>query len=497
VASCNEGIEGARVFLESGSGTIVASDDGVNAATDLAVSEVAIYLNGGTWKVNAGGDGLDAGGDSTNNRGGDIHINGGETLVFGSANAGNSALDFDGSCTYQAGTLLAVGMNGMAQSPTSGVSVVFNGVNISNSSTIAVKDSAGNTLYSATAAKSANHVIYCGEGLTSGSSYTLYVNNKASGTATAGASAGQMGGMNGQNQQSGQMPGMNNQNQQNGQMPGMNSQNQQNGQMPGMNNQNQQNGQMPGMNSQNQQNGQMPGMNSQNQQNSEPPALPNQGQQAGQAQTPPDTQASPGGAGGIGSAGKETVPDAVQVTAGTVAGFSDVAANEWYAPAVSWAKANSVMNGVSGTQFAPLTNLNRGMMVQILYNLEGRPAVEGERAFSDVNSDAWYSDAVEWAKENGIVSGYDNGSFGPADPITRSQAAVILQNYAQFKGDETGSAAPLNFSDAASAPAWAENALSWAVERNILQGDSSGLNPNGTANRAQIATIMMRYLDAQ
>ena len=364
-----------------------------------------------------------------------------------------------------------MGMNGMAQSPTSGVSVVFNGVNISNSSTIAVKDSAGNTLYSATAAKSANHVIYCGEGLTSGSSYTLYVNNKASGTATAGASAGQMGGMNGQNQQSGQMPGMNNQNQQNGQMPGMNSQNQQNGQMPGM--------------------------NSQNQQNSEPPALPNQGQQAGQAQTPPDTQASPGGAGGIGSAGKETVPDAVQVTAGTVAGFSDVAANEWYAPAVSWAKANSVMNGVSGTQFAPLTNLNRGMMVQILYNLEGRPAVEGERAFSDVNSDAWYSDAVEWAKENGIVSGYDNGSFGPADPITRSQAAVILQNYAQFKGDETGSAAPLNFSDAASAPAWAENALSWAVERNILQGDSSGLNPNGTANRAQIATIMMRYLDAQ
>ena len=484
VASCNEGIEGARVFLESGSGTIVASDDGVNAATDLAVSEVAIYLNGGTWKVNAGGDGLDAGGDSSNNRGGDIHINGGETLVFGSANAGNSALDFDGSCTYQAGTLLAVGMNGMAQSPTSGVSVVFNGTNISNGSAIAVKDSAGNTLYSATAVKNANHVIYCGEGLTSGSSYTLYVNNKAAGTATAGVTAGQMGGMNGQNQQNGQMPGMNNQNQQNGQMPGMNSQNQQNGQMPGMNNQNQQSGQMPGM-------------DNQNQQNSEPPALPDQGQQAGQAQTPPDTQAAPGSADGIGSAGKETVPEAVQETAGTVAGFSDVAANAWYAPAVSWAKANSVMNGVSNTRFAPLTNLNRGMMVQILYNLEGRPTVEGEAASSDVNADAWYADAVEWAKENGTVSGYDNGSFGPADPITRAQTAVILRNYAQFKGEETDSAAPLNFADAASVPAWAGSALSWAVEQNILQGDNNGLNPNTTANRAQIATMMMRYLDAQ
>ena len=120
-----EGLEGARIYLNSGKGSIVSSDDGVNAATDVSANEIALYVNGGEWTVDANGDGLDAGGDSGNNSGGSIYINGGVTKVFGSPNGGNAALDYDSTCQYNGGTLLTVDVTGMNQQPQSGTYVLF------------------------------------------------------------------------------------------------------------------------------------------------------------------------------------------------------------------------------------------------------------------------------------------------------------------------------------------------------------------------------------
>ena len=424
VQSCVEGFEGARVYLNSGSGTITASDDGVNAATDAAVSEIAIYVNGGSWYVNAGGDGLDAGGNSQNNFGGDIHLDGGTVEVFGSADGGNSALDFDGSCDASGGTMLAVGMTGMAQIPTSGVYVVFgaggsgwqgSGVSIQKGSAIEIKDASGNTVYSATAAKSANHVVFASPALTSGASYTLYVNGTQTLTAAAVTGSGQGG-----------QPGG----------PG--------GQPGG-----------PG--------------------GQQPPDQP--GGPGGQQ--PPDQPGGPGFPGG---------------QPGTGLPFADVAANAWYLDAVRYVFENSVMTGMSRTEFSPDTNLTRAQMVQILYNLEGRPAASGS-GFTDVAADAWYASAVAWAKSTGVVQGYDESTFGPEDTLTRAQAAAILMRYAQYKGLDTSARAALSFPDAGDVPDWAHDAMQWCVAKGLLQGSDNGaLLPNGTATRAQIATIMMRYL---
>ena len=438
VLSCVEGFEGARVYLNSGSGSITASDDGVNAATDAAVSEIAIYVNGGSWYVSAGGDGLDSGGDSQNNRGGEIYLNGGTVEVFGSADSGNSALDFDGSCAANGGTLLAVGMSGMAQTPTSGVYVAFgaggmgggwggsgwqgSGLNIQKGSTIVIKDSSGNTVYSATAAKSANHVVFASSALTSGASYTLYVSGTQTLTATAATGSGQGG----QQGPGGQQPGF----------PGGQTPPDQGGQQPGF----------PG------------------------------------GQTPPDQGGQqPGFPGG---------------QTGTGLPFADVAASAWYLDAVRYVYENGVMTGMSQTMFSPDTNLTRAQMVQILYNLEGRPAVSGS-SFADVSADAWYASAVAWARSTGVVLGYDENTFGPDDTLTRAQAAAILMRYAAYKGLDTAARGVLSFPDAGDVPDWAHDAMQWCVAKGLLQGtDTGALLPNGTATRAQIATIMTRYLAA-
>ena len=198
VSKCSEGIEGAAITLNNGSGSITASDDGINAVSDTATA-ISITVNGGTWTVDAGGDGLDAGGDLGSNLGGDIVINGGTTIVFGSANSGNSAMDYDGTCTINGGTLLTVGMNGMNQVPSSGTYVLFNGVSVTKGSALTVTDASGKTLVSTTATKSANCVTLCADGLSQGESYTLSVGGKTT-TATASAGNGQggmMGGMGG------------------------------------------------------------------------------------------------------------------------------------------------------------------------------------------------------------------------------------------------------------------------------------------------------------
>ena len=170
--------------------------------------------------------------------------------------------------------------------------------------------------------------------------------------------------------------------------------------------------------------------------------------------------------------------------------FTDVSEGDWYHDAVAYCWENGIMDGTSGTAFAPNMILTRAMMAQVLYNLADGTASTAA-GFPDVAASAWYADAVNWAAANGYVTGYDNGSYGPEDSLTREQLAVILYRYA-------GSPAPAGsldgFADAASASAYAVDALRWAVGEGLLTGKDGGrLDPTGTASRAELAQILARF----
>jgi hypothetical protein len=137
-----------------------------------------------------------------------------------------------------------------------------------------------------------------------------------------------------------------------------------------------------------------------------------------------------------------------------------------------------------------------GMIVTILYRLEGTPTVSTANPFSDVTAGQYYTDAVVWAAENQIVSGYGDGKFGPNDPITREQMAVIMMNYAQTKGCDVSDRADLSkYSDAGTSSDWARDALSWANTAGLIQGDGSKLTPGGSAQRCQVASILQRFVE--
>ena len=175
--------------------------------------------------------------------------------------------------------------------------------------------------------------------------------------------------------------------------------------------------------------------------------------------------------------------------------FTDVAADAWYADAVAYAVEHGLMNGTSASTFSPLMTTDRAMIVTILYRLEGEPAVTGTSAFSDVADGQWYTDAVIWAADNGIVTGYDTGAFGPSDTVTREQMAAILYRYASYKGyDVTASADLSGYADQAQISAYALTAMQWANAEGLITGTSdSTLTPGGSATRAEAATILMRF----
>lgn len=117
-------------------------------------------------------------------------------------------------------------------------------------------------------------------------------------------------------------------------------------------------------------------------------------------------------------------------------GFSDVAADAWYADSVKFVRDRGLMNGTSATTFSPEADTSRAMLTTILYRASGSPAVTNNMSFSDVPPDAYYANAVAWASENNIVSGYGNGYFGSDDPVTREQIATILRNYLTMNESE-------------------------------------------------------------
>lgn len=177
----------------------------------------------------------------------------------------------------------------------------------------------------------------------------------------------------------------------------------------------------------------------------------------------------------------------------TVAPFLDVSKRAWYAEAVRYAYDNGLMNGISKTAFAPDMDTNRAMLVTLLYRASGSPSVEGlTHPFTDTEEGQYYSDALIWAYHNEIVNGMSETLFDPEGVLTREQLATILH---RMTGLPVAEADLSGFPDAEKISPFAEDAMVWAVEQGILQGSTTGeLMPVGNATRAQIATILMRYL---
>lgn len=180
--------------------------------------------------------------------------------------------------------------------------------------------------------------------------------------------------------------------------------------------------------------------------------------------------------------------------------FTDMpSTTNWAHNGIDFVVAHKLFAGTSDTTFEPNTELTRAMIVEILYCLEGEPAVEAENPFTDVSSDAWYTKAVLWAASNNIVAGIGNGRFDPNGTATREQAATILYEYARFKGCDVDVYGDLSaFADAGSVSAFARTPMTWAVAEGLISGavinGRTLLDPQGVTTRAQFAMIMMQYV---
>lgn len=175
--------------------------------------------------------------------------------------------------------------------------------------------------------------------------------------------------------------------------------------------------------------------------------------------------------------------------------FTDVKSTDWFYSAVQYVYDNNIMTGTSTTTFAPNDTVERSQVVQMLYNLEGQPAVTGNSGFSDIKSGDWYSKAVIWAERTGVVDGYENNAFRPGKAVSREEFAQMLYNYSKYKHYDLSAAADLSeFPDGSSVSNWANSAVAWANGNGLINGHDDGrLDPSGTAIRAQAASILMGF----
>ena len=176
--------------------------------------------------------------------------------------------------------------------------------------------------------------------------------------------------------------------------------------------------------------------------------------------------------------------------------YEDVSEGDWYYNYVKDVYNLKLMTGLNETTFGPSENLARAQFAVILYRMAGEPQVEYNGAFKDVPDGQWYSKAISWASENGIITGYaDSGLFGISDNINREQMATILYRYSEskeygMKGDDIS-----GYPDAGSVNTFAQEAMEWAVGENLIKGNDGKLDPQGSAVRAQCATIIDRFVD--
>lgn len=179
--------------------------------------------------------------------------------------------------------------------------------------------------------------------------------------------------------------------------------------------------------------------------------------------------------------------------------FYDVSRGDWYYEAVRYVYEKGIMEGTSAHYFSPNADLSRGMLATILYRLEGSPNVSSYSSFNDVADTSYYAKAIAWAERNGIVNGVTTERFEPDTAVTREQMAAILCRYADYKGHDTSVSYDYlaTFGDSGSSHVYARPALNWAVAHRIINGQgSSVLAPRATATRAEVAQVLMNYLEA-
>jgi len=203
------------------------------------------------------------------------------------------------------------------------------------------------------------------------------------------------------------------------------------------------------------------------------------------------------GSGGDGGGSGTMIPPITPVT--ETERFTDVRKGDWFYNDVQYVADKGLMLGTSATQFSPAASTSRGMIVTILYRLEGEPEVTGAATFTDVKAGAYYEKAVIWAEKNGIVNGYGDGRFGPDDNITREQMAAILYRYSKFKGYDVSvgeNTNILSYKDALSISEYAVPAMQWACGAGLIRGDDTGsLLPVKNATRAESAAILHRFCE--
>ena len=171
-------------------------------------------------------------------------------------------------------------------------------------------------------------------------------------------------------------------------------------------------------------------------------------------------------------------------------GYADVDAGSWYAQAVEYVRDNGLMSGTSDNQFSPGGTMTRAMLAQTLYRAAGSPAVSGSDTFPDTQAGAWYADAVLWATQEGIINGYGGGLFGTNDPVSREQIAVILWRDAGSPAAQAGTP----FADEGSIASWAGQAVDWAQSSGILSGrENNRFDPQASATRAEVAVMLRAY----
>ena len=174
--------------------------------------------------------------------------------------------------------------------------------------------------------------------------------------------------------------------------------------------------------------------------------------------------------------------------------LTDVEEDGWYHDAVDYVVEHGIMEGMSPTTFGPRRELTRAEVVQVLYNLEGRPDVTGENIFTDT-AKHWAVDPITWAATTGVVDGYGDNTFRPNNPVSRQEFAQMLYRYAKYKGyDLTAEGDLSQFPDSGKIGEWAEVAMKWANGEGLIQGHENGtIDPTGTTIRAQAASILMRF----
>ena len=183
----------------------------------------------------------------------------------------------------------------------------------------------------------------------------------------------------------------------------------------------------------------------------------------------------------------------------TAPAFADVAEDSWYKAAVDYVAGNGLMNGVGGDKFDPDGMTTRGMLVTILWRMEGEPAAAAAAAFDDVEDGEWYADAVAWAAGAGVAEGCGDGKFAPTEDITREQFATILFRYAKYKGYDVSVGEDTNvlsYNDAFDVSEWAMPAIQWACGAEVMHGDDLGnLLPDSGATRSEAAALIMRFVE--